>query len=94
MTVPALLSVADVAAAVGLSEYTIRAKVRAGDIPACKLAGRIRIRPDDLAAWVDAGRVRPAAAPPRVATPAPRPRAPRPVGTAREAIRASRRQAA
>ena len=52
MSLQPLLSVADVAAIVGLSEYTIRQAVREGDLPASKLRGRIRIRETDVHTWI------------------------------------------
>lgn len=55
-----LLSVDDVARITGLSMYTIRAAVRAGELSGCKLRGRIRVHPDDLAAWIDESRIQPA----------------------------------
>lgn len=58
---PHLLSVADVADVLGLSEYTVRQAVRDGDLPAAKLRGRIRIDPDAVRAWINASPVTPAA---------------------------------
>lgn len=72
-----LLSVADVAGIVGLSEYTVRDAVRAGELQATKLRGRIRVHPDDLAAWIDQGRTHTIRDLPAVAAPTPRPRGPR-----------------
>lgn len=82
-----LLSIADVARITGLSEYTIRAAVRDGELKASKLRNRIRIHPDELAAWVDAGRVQAATDLPREAVRVtPRPRTPNP-GSYRQAAR-------
>lgn len=58
---PHLLSVADVAVVLGLSEYTVRQAVRDGDLPAVKLRGRIRIDPDAVRAWINASPVAPTA---------------------------------
>lgn len=54
-----LLTPDDVARITGLSIHTVRAAVRAGELPASKLRGRIRIHPDDLATWVDENRIHP-----------------------------------
>jgi excisionase family DNA binding protein len=53
-----LLSVRDVAAFVGLSEYVVREAVRDGELAAMKIRGRIRIRQDDLMDWLDGSRIR------------------------------------
>lgn len=42
---------------VPVSTVTIRRAIRAGELPAYKPAGRLLIRPEDLDAWVQAGRV-------------------------------------
>lgn len=83
-----LLTVDEVAKITGLSAYTIRAAVRDCDLPASKLRGRIRIRPDDLAGWVDANRVTPAGVTERGlrAVPAP-PRSQPPTGGYRQAAK-------
>jgi excisionase family DNA binding protein len=60
---PRMLSVADVAVVLGLSEYTVRQAVRDGDLPAAKLRGRIRIDPDAVRAWINASPVAPAPVP-------------------------------
>jgi excisionase family DNA binding protein len=52
-----LLSIAEVATFTGLSEYTVRAAVREGDLPAVKIRRRIRISDADLMAWINAHRV-------------------------------------
>lgn len=73
-----LLTVTDVARIVGLSEYTVRRAIHAGELRASKLRGRLRVRADDVATWVDestvqvAGGLLPTAAPrPRAGTVAP-----------------------
>lgn len=53
------LSPADVAEITGLSSYTIRAALREGELRGSKRRGRYLIHPDDLAAWIDEGRVVP-----------------------------------
>jgi len=58
MTPTEMLTVADVARITKLTEPTIRLAVRAGELAASKLRGRILIHPDDLAAWIDQGRLR------------------------------------
>jgi excisionase family DNA binding protein len=89
-----LLTPDDVARLTGLSAYTIRAAVRDGELAASKLRGRIRIHPDDLAAWVDESRVRPEGSAPRDMTrPTPHPRVTPPTGGYRAAARAQRRAA-
>lgn len=50
---PTLLTVADVAVIVGLSEYTVRQAIREGDLPASKLRGRIRIAETDVRLWIE-----------------------------------------
>lgn len=57
MSIERLLSVADVADITGVSPDTIRRAIRAGDLNASKLRGCIRIRPEDVALWVDASRI-------------------------------------
>ena len=88
-----LLSPTDVARITGLSAYTVRAAVRDGELPATKLRGRIRVHPDDLAGWIDAGRVAAASgldeALAIVSPPAPAPRGGR-GGSIRDAVRQRR----
>src|SRR4051794_25913793 len=64
-----MLTVEDVARLTRLSVYTIRAAVGAGELPATKLRGRIRVNPDDLQAWINACRIAPAPVIPRRAVP-------------------------
>lgn len=54
-----LLSVADVAIVVGMSEHTIRQAIRDGDLIASKLRGRIRIDPQDVHAWINQSTITP-----------------------------------
>lgn len=54
-----LLTVADVARITGLSEYTVREAIRDGDLKASKLRNRLRVRNEDLVAWVDDSQVQP-----------------------------------
>ena len=44
----ALLTIKDVAALCRVSEKTIRRWIKAGDLPAARLGGQVRIRPRDL----------------------------------------------
>lgn len=48
---PVLLSVGDAASALGVGESTLRRMIRAGDVPAVRVAGLTRIRTADLAAF-------------------------------------------
>lgn len=54
-----LLSVADVAIVVGMSEHTIRQAIRDGDLVASKLRGRIRIDPRDVLRWINDSTITP-----------------------------------
>jgi len=51
--VPALLSVATVARLLDCSPKTIRRRIHDGGLPAVVDNGRLMIRGDDLAAWID-----------------------------------------
>jgi excisionase family DNA binding protein len=55
--IPALLSVQQAAAQVGLKHLAIRRAIQRGELPAVKLCSRIRISPDDLSEWVIRNRV-------------------------------------
>ena len=53
MSVPALLTVHEVAALLSCSPYTVRAMIRRGDLPAVRLSARmLRVRAEDLEALV------------------------------------------
>lgn len=52
-----LLSPEEVAGAVGLTVRSIYKAVREGELPAFKLRGRLRIRQEDVEAWLDQARV-------------------------------------
>ncbi len=54
-----LATVAEVAEHVGLSERAIRRAIERGELPASKLCGRVRIRPEDAEAWIEQNRVQP-----------------------------------
>jgi excisionase family DNA binding protein len=56
---PHLLTVADVADIVGMTDHTIRQAIRDGELPAVKLRGRIRINPADVHAWLDGATITP-----------------------------------
>lgn len=52
---PKLLTVAQVARRLNVSEVTVRRRVRAGELPAVQLGGpktAIRVAEDELAAWL------------------------------------------
>jgi excisionase family DNA binding protein len=57
VTPPRLLTVAAVALRVSLSAYTVRQAIHDGELKASKLRGRWLVHPDDLAEWIDQGRV-------------------------------------
>ena len=52
-----LLSVAEAAEILGVSEKSVRGAISRGELPASKVCGRIRIAKRDLRAWVEANRV-------------------------------------
>jgi len=52
VTVTGLLAVAGVAERVGLSEKAVRRAIGRGELPASKLCGRIRVRPEDVDIWI------------------------------------------
>jgi excisionase family DNA binding protein len=54
-----LLSVTEVAAIIGLDPETIRRAIRRGELPASKPAGRIRIDPQAVLAWLQETSVSP-----------------------------------
>lgn len=54
-----MLTVQDVADITRLSAYTIRACIRAGELRATKLRGRLRVAPGDLQEWIDGNRLPP-----------------------------------
>lgn len=54
-----LLSVRDVAEAAQLEAETIRRAIRAGELRASKMRGRLRIRPEDFADWIESTRIEP-----------------------------------
>lgn len=49
---PPLLTVKQAASHVGLQHVAVRRAIKRGDLPAVKLCGRIRVRPDDLRGWM------------------------------------------
>lgn len=51
-----LLSIKDVAAACRLSEKAVRRAIVEGELPAVKLRSRLRVTPEDFAAWIEASR--------------------------------------
>jgi excisionase family DNA binding protein len=54
ITVPALLSVAHVAELLDCSSRTIRRRIDEGDLPAVIDHGKVKVRGDDLRAYIDA----------------------------------------
>jgi len=57
-----MLTVREVADALGFKEDAIRRAIRRGELRAAKICGRLRIAPRDVEAWLEAAQV--AAAPP------------------------------
>jgi len=49
---PPLLTIADTAVRLQLSEHTIRRRIASGELPAVRLGARIRIDQDDLEQWL------------------------------------------
>ena len=47
-----LLTIADAAVRLNLSEHTIHRRVASGELPAVRLGGLIRIDQDDLERWL------------------------------------------
>lgn len=90
-----LLEVEDVVRILGLSEYTVWDMLRTGELPGIKVRGRWRVDPVDLAAYIDDSRVvvQPIHPDTGQVIP-PRPKNAPPPGSARAAIRASRKHAA
>lgn len=88
-----LLTVRDVAALTGLSEYTVREAVRDGDLEGIKIRGRIRVREDALTVWLDQNTIRPTGALTQDHPTPPRPRTPAPTGGYRQRARELRRVA-
>ncbi|MCU1676643.1 MAG: Helix-turn-helix domain [Frankiales bacterium] len=65
MTSDRLLILEEVCAIVRLSPEAVRRAVRHGDLRASKLGGRLRFRPADVEAYIDAATIVPVAKPPR-----------------------------
>jgi excisionase family DNA binding protein len=66
-----LLTPLEVAERCGLSRLAIYRAIERGELPASKLCGRLRLRPTDVEAWIEARRVQPSglappSAPPRL----------------------------
>jgi excisionase family DNA binding protein len=51
-----LLTIAEVSDLLGFYEVTLRNWVRAGKVPAARIAGQWRIDPPELAGWMEASR--------------------------------------
>ena len=49
---PRLLTIADAAVRLNLSEHTVRRRIASGELPAVRLGALIRIDPDDLEQWL------------------------------------------
>lgn len=52
-----MLSVEQVAQQCGVSQDVVRRAIRRGDLPATKVFNRVRVDEDDLAAYIEQGRV-------------------------------------
>jgi excisionase family DNA binding protein len=52
-----LLTIAQVSELLGFHEVTLRNWVRAGKLPAVRIAGQWRFDPAELAGWVEARRI-------------------------------------
>jgi excisionase family DNA binding protein len=52
-----LVSVSEVADRVGLSTKAVRRAIERGELAASKLCGRIRVRPEDVDAWIEQSRI-------------------------------------
>ena len=55
----ALLSPEDVATRCGLSRRAVYRAIERGELPASRLCSRLRVRPEDLDAWIAGKRVEP-----------------------------------
>ncbi|MGO9750959.1 MAG: helix-turn-helix domain-containing protein [Solirubrobacteraceae bacterium] len=53
LTVPMLLSVAEVAEVLSCSTQTVRRRIHSGELPAVLDNGRLMVRGDDLRAFID-----------------------------------------
>lgn len=53
LTVPRLLSVSAAARVLGVSPKTVRRRIAAGELPAVLENGRLKVRGDDLRAYID-----------------------------------------
>lgn len=92
-----LLTVPEVAAELRVDESTVRRHIRAGNLPACKPFGVVRVTRTDLDAYLASSTITPPS--PRLA---PRPQVPAPArshrpasgGSVRERLRADRKRAA
>jgi excisionase family DNA binding protein len=54
-----LLSIAEAAEIMGLSEKSVRGAISRGELPASKVCGRVRVRKRDLKSWLADSRVQP-----------------------------------
>lgn len=54
----ALLTITEISDLLGFHEVTLRNWVRAGKLPAVRIAGQWRFDPAELAGWVEARRTR------------------------------------
>jgi excisionase family DNA binding protein len=52
-----MLSVEEVSGRLAVSEHAVRRAIARGDLPAFKVCRRVRIREEDLDAFIEAGRV-------------------------------------
>jgi excisionase family DNA binding protein len=59
VAIPTLLSPENVAEACGLSRRAVYRAIERGELRASRLCSRIRIRPDDVEAWVQENQIAP-----------------------------------
>lgn len=78
MTGESLMSIDEVADIVGLSPHSVRRAIRDGQLQAIRLRRSLRVHPDDLARWLDDGRLRASGTLADLAMPMPEPRPSRP----------------
>lgn len=59
MSAPALLTPREVATFCSLNYRTVLRAIEAGELPASRVRNRLRIRQEDMDAWIDASRTTP-----------------------------------
>ncbi|MBX6745217.1 MAG: helix-turn-helix domain-containing protein [Acetobacteraceae bacterium] len=53
VTLPQLITASAAAVALGVSARTIRRRIADGSLPACRIRGRLYLRPEELRAFVE-----------------------------------------